>query len=138
MARRATAGESSLVILPSPSRRRLRYTNELRHRQERYRRAGVRGAWFVPPGFCPAPSPTLPAFLEVERHAPDATRVRFGGGLSGTPATLLPLERFVAHLLRGRVRFEPERVVRPFDGAIVVTAPDRCRRCAAPFPCFID
>jgi hypothetical protein len=133
MARRATAGESSLVILPSPSRRRLRYTNELRHRQERYRRAGIRGAWFVPPGFCPAPSPTLPAFLEVERHAPDATRVRFGGGLSGTPATLLPLERFVAHLLRGRVRFEPEHVLCPLDSIIAVTAPDQCRRCAAPF-----
>jgi hypothetical protein len=122
------------VILPSPSRRRLRYTNELRHRQERYRRAGVRGAWFVPPGFCPAPSPFLPAFaLEVERHAPDATRVRLGAGLPGTPATLLPLDGFVAHLLRGDVRFEPERVVHRLAIMIVVTAPDRCRRCAGLF-----
>jgi hypothetical protein len=96
MARRATAGESSLVILPSPSRRRLRYTNELRHRQERYRRAGIRGAWFVPPGFCPGPSPALPAFaLEVARRAPGTARVRFGDGLSGTPATPLPLDGFV-------------------------------------------
>jgi hypothetical protein len=61
-----------------------------RQRQERYRRAGIRGAWFVPPGFCPEPSPVLPAFaLEVERHAPEATQVRLGG-LSWTPATLLP------------------------------------------------
>jgi hypothetical protein len=35
---------------------------DLRHRQERYRQAGIRGAWFVPPGLCPEPSPALPAF----------------------------------------------------------------------------
>jgi hypothetical protein len=107
---------------------------DLRLRQERYRRAGIRGAWFVPPGFCPEPSPALPAFaLKVERHAPEATWVRLDDGLSGTPATLLPLDGFVAHLLHGRVRFEPERIVRPLAGLIAVTAPDRCRRCAAPF-----
>jgi hypothetical protein len=107
---------------------------DLRLRQERYRRAGIRGAWFVPPGFCPVPSPALPAFaLEVERHAPGTARVRLGDGVSGPPATPLPLDGFVAHLLHGRVRFEAERVVRPLASLIAVTAPDRCRRCAAPF-----
>jgi hypothetical protein len=107
---------------------------DLRLRQERYRRAGIRAAWFVPPGFCPEPSPALPAFaLEVERHAPGTARVRLDDGVSGTPATLLPLDEFVAHLLRGRVSFEAEQVVRPLGSVIVVTAPDQCRRCARPF-----
>ena len=106
---------------------------DLRFRQEHYRRAGIRGAWFVPPGFCPGPSPALPAFaLEVERHAPGTVRVRLDG-LSDTPATLLPLDGFVAHLWHGSVRFEPERVVRPLASLIAVTAPYDCRRCAAPF-----
>jgi hypothetical protein len=88
----------------------------------------------VPPGFCPVPSPALPAFaLEVERHAPATGRVRLDDGVSGTPATPLPLDGFVAHLLRGHVRFEPEQVVRRLDSIIVVTVPDRCRRCAASF-----
>ncbi len=88
----------------------------------------------MPPGFCPVPSPALPAFaLAVERRAPGTARVRLDDGLSGTPATPLPLDSFVAHLLHGRVRFAPERVVRPLASLIVVTAPDRCRRCAAPF-----
>jgi hypothetical protein len=45
----------------------------------------------------------------------------------------VPLDGFVAHLLHGHVRFEPERVVRPLDSLVAVTAPDQCRRCAAPF-----
>jgi hypothetical protein len=59
--------------------------------------------------------------------------VRLGDGLPGPPATLLPLDGFVAHLLHGNVRFKAERVVRSLDSMIVVTAPDQCRRCAAPF-----
>jgi hypothetical protein len=107
---------------------------DLRFRQERYRRAGIRAAWFVPPLRCPEPSPALPGFaLEVERRAPCPARVRLGGGLPGALETLLPLERFVTHLLRGHVRFEQEHVLRPLDSIIAVTAPDECRRCAGPF-----
>ena len=39
---------------------------EIVARQDRYREAGIRGAWFVPTSLCPAPSRELPAFpLEV-------------------------------------------------------------------------
>jgi hypothetical protein len=40
----------------------------------------------------------------------------------------LPLDAFVARLLRGRVRFEEERATRPLACAVLVTAPDACRR----------
>jgi hypothetical protein len=82
----------------------------------------------VLPGALPCP-----AGLRARGRAPGTARVRFGDGLSGTPATPLPLDGFVAHLLRGRVRFEPEHVLCPLDSIIAVTAPDQCRRCAAPF-----
>jgi hypothetical protein len=84
--------------------------------------------------FCPEPSPALPAFaLKVERHAPGTARVRLGAGLSDALPTLLSLEFFMNRLLRGRVWFEAEHALRPLDSMIVVTASDRCRRCAAAF-----
>jgi hypothetical protein len=45
----------------------------------------------------------------------------------------LPLDAFVAGLLRGRVRFEEARVVRPLGCPVAVTAPDACRRCGRAF-----
>jgi hypothetical protein len=45
----------------------------------------------------------------------------------------LPLDGFVAGLLRGRVRFEEARVVRPLGCPVAVTAPDACRRCGRAF-----
>jgi hypothetical protein len=106
---------------------------ELRRRQERYRAAGVRGAWFVSPDRCPLPSRALPAFpLEA---AGDTARVSLGVGPATAPEAAWPLDAFVAHLLGGRVRFEAARRLLPPDDppAIAVTTPDACRRCAAPF-----
>jgi hypothetical protein len=109
---------------------------ELRRRQERYRAAGVRGAWFLPPDRCPPPSRELPAFpLVLDELGGDPARVGLGVGPATAPEAALPLDTFVAHLLGGRVRFEAARRLPPPDDppAIAVTAPDACRRCAAPF-----
>jgi hypothetical protein len=104
---------------------------ELAARQERYRAAGVRGAWLVPADRCPPPCRGLPAFpLEV---APGSARVGLRVGASSAPGLTLPLDAFVAGLLLGRVRFEEARVVRPLGCPVAVTAPDACRRCGRPF-----
>jgi hypothetical protein len=104
---------------------------EMAARQERYRAAGVRGAWLVPADRCPPPCRGLPAFpLEV---AGGAARVGLGVGASAAPGVTLPLDGFVAGLLRGRVRFEEARVVRPLGCPVAVTAPDACRRCGRTF-----
>jgi hypothetical protein len=104
---------------------------EIAARQERYREAGVRGAWFVPAPLCPAPSRGLPAF--PLRLADGGVRVGLGADRAGTPGPALPLDGFVARLLLGRVRFEQQRVVRPLACAVLVTAPDACRRCGGRF-----
>ena len=105
---------------------------ELTVRQERYRAAGVRGAWFIPAPFCPAPSQELPAFaLET---VGGAAEVRLGDPARAPEAApALPLDLFVTRLLLGRVRFEEERLVRPLGCAVAVTAPDACRRCGGRF-----
>jgi hypothetical protein len=104
---------------------------EIVARQDRYREAGIRGAWFVPTSLCPAPSRELPAFpLEVvngmARSAPSV-------GPAGALETAMRLDAFVTYLLRGRTHFEEAYVVRPLSCPVLVTAPDRCRRCDGPF-----
>src|SRR5918998_5642626 len=53
---------------------------QLAARQERYREAGVRGAWLVPAGRCPGPSRALPAF--PLQGAPGSVRVGLRGDAS--------------------------------------------------------
>jgi hypothetical protein len=109
----------------------------IRHRQERYREAGIRAAWFVPAALCPAPSRELPAFaLAVGPTASGSAAVQLGGpgvDSAGVPARVLRLDRFVALLLRGAVRLEEQRILRPLACAVAVTAPDTCRRCGEAF-----
>ena len=77
---------------------------DIRSRQQRYRDAGVRAAWFVPTPRLPEPSRELPAFaLETERLEHGTAWVRLGIA-EATPELMLPLDRFVAHLLSGRDR----------------------------------
>jgi hypothetical protein len=104
---------------------------EIAARQERYREAGVRGAWFVPAPLCPVPSRALPAF--PLRAAEGDVRVGLGADRTGAARVSLPLDAFVARLLRGRVRFEEGHVARPLAFPVAVTAPDRCRRCGGRF-----
>src|SRR3954447_4119527 len=48
----------------------------IRRRQERYREAGIRAAWFVPAALCPPPSRDLPAFaLAIEPRASSSAAV---------------------------------------------------------------
>src|SRR4051794_14131925 len=106
----------------------------IRHRQERYRKAGIRAGWFVPAALCPAPSRELPAFaLAIEPRASGSAAVQLGIDPTGGPDTVLSLDRFVTLLLRGAVRFEEQRALRPLACAVAVTAPDTCRRCGGAF-----
>jgi competence protein CoiA len=105
----------------------------MQNRQQRYRAAGVRGAWLVPAERCPAPSRPLPTF---PLDAASATVGPGPGGsnqIAGFDGEMLPLDVFVRHLLQGRVRFQAQQVERPLPCPVLVTAPDACRRCGSSF-----
>lgn len=120
---------------------------QMRLRQERYREAGVRGAWLVPAGRCPAPSRSLPAFPLIEggtgvelslasssssdRYDHHPAVVVWPDG--AIPLPPLPLDVFVRHLLQGQICLAEQRVERPLPCPVLVTAPDACRRCGEPF-----